>query len=1120
MVHDYIRQSRDDQYEVDHAGLHISKLEGSLPPCSRDISAFSPNPSVIVHHDPLGWRHLPQVKEELPPYSFCTSPYGRMFSGKDDTTWENDPKIQSDNLKEYFDPIGNDSLVFFYVDHGNPLIEDPDERVLVGVARVDSVGDQLYFPQTKKYPDNFPLWSRRITLNPAQMVRLPYQEYLQKGLDASNMVCRVPNSVREQFSYVSEHLTDDDAVVILERLIQSTRVVLEDGKIPGPWSERLQWLGSLLSETWQNRGPYPGIGSVLAHLGARHGAIYQLEVLRIMSSEGKNPKTHILSILNERMPVEKGFEKDLKIAQRAWKSLPSGRKELLSLLFLFELTEQQVDRLSNSTSRKAAGIGTSETEILTNPYLLCELDQGGKDSSPISFDQIDHGLTKAWNEEDSVYLTDKRRVRALVVKVMRDAAEEGDTLLSLEEAIERVQASVPKERPCQPDRELVMADQEFYKEMLDFGPEADYPFFSLKSIRLMEIDAAECLAELVSSKIYPPSGIDWQEELRKELGEAGKTHLDEAIEGRAQAEKATALETLFRHRLSVLTGRAGTGKTTAANILLKHLMKEGDVLLLAPTGKARIRLQEITSLPAKTIHQFLWENEWITKDTMRLKEIGGKKLGATTVVIDEASMIPLDLFSTLTRAIEFNDVRRLVVIGDPNQLPPIGPGRPFSDLIRWLTESPQRKAHLGYLSERARQEEHESVVLKLSDGYTYEPPTPNEDEILSDIALGYNEGDLEVHLWNTPEELLKTLLDRMRELLDLNSDPVYISFNRSLGIENSADVDVEHWQILSPVRMRPHGTWELNRIIQRTFRSGLMYSARTSNDYPQPFGNQEIIYTDKVIQTNNQSRSGWNQGPSKGYVANGEVGIVSATQKGGRKKTDHLQVRFSTQPKLTYGYFRNEVNSNLELAYSITVHKAQGSDFDIVFLIIPQSTRNLSRELLYTGLTRSRKKLVLLIERDISPLRKFRQLARSETIRRNTNLFTLMVRAEGTEIPFPEKLIHRTITGELVRSKSEVVVANILTKLGITYYYEKPIEYAPNDFRLPDFTATYKGQTVYWEHLGMLNLPYYKRDWERRRKWYERHNLIDKVITSQDGPDGGIDSQEIERLARERILGS
>ena len=78
-------------------------------------------------------------------------------------------------------------------------------------------------------------------------------------------------------------------------------------------------------------------------------------------------------------------------------------------------------------------------------------------------------------------------------------------------------------------------------------------------------------------------------------------------------------------------------------------------------------------------------------------------------------------------------------------------------------------------------------------------------------------------------------------------------------------------------------------------------------------------------------------------------------------------------------------------------------------------------------------------------------------------------------------------------------VANILTKLGITYYCEKPIEFAPNDFRLPDFTATYKGQTMYWEHLGMLNLPYYKRDWERRRKWYERHNLIDMVITPKMG---------------------
>jgi hypothetical protein len=122
------------------------------------------------------------------------------------------------------------------------------------------------------------------------------------------------------------------------------------------------------------------------------------------------------------------------------------------------------------------------------------------------------------------------------------------------------------------------------------------------------------------------------------------------------------------------------------------------------------------------------------------------------------------------------------------------------------------------------------------------------------------------------------------------------------------------------------------------------------------------------------------------------------------------------------------------------------------------------------------------------------------------------------KLPYPEKLIHRTLTGELVRSKSEVVVANVLTKLGIDYKYEEPVEVAPHDFRLPDFTISFKGKTWYWEHLGMLNLESYKKEWEQKKAWYKKHKLIEKIITSQDGPDGGIDSLQIEKTAKERIL--
>jgi hypothetical protein len=320
--------------------------------------------------------------------------------------------------------------------------------------------------------------------------------------------------------------------------------------------------------------------------------------------------------------------------------------------------------------------------------------------------------------------------------------------------------------------------------------------------------------------------------------------------------------------------------------------------------------------------------------------------------------------------------------------------------------------------------------------------------------------------------------------------------------------------------MQRFGTREINRLIQRKYRIGLIETCknRWNRQTARPFGDEEIVYTDKIIQTVNSPRKAWTNSSINGYVANGEVGYVANTSRAKKRSSDSLDVSFSTQKDLTYRYYRPEVDENLELAYAITVHKAQGSDFEIVFMILPQKARTFSRELLYTGLTRSRQKLVLLIERDITPLRILRKMQESETLLRNTNLFTTIVRPEGVKLPYPEKLIHRTLTGELVRSKSEVVVANVLTKLGVDYKYEELLEVAPHDFRLPDFTISFKGKIWYWEHLGMLNMESYKQEWEHKKSWYEKHGLSDRVITSQDGPDGSIDSVEIEKTAKKRIL--
>jgi hypothetical protein len=136
-------------------------------------------------------------------------------------------------------------------------------------------------------------------------------------------------------------------------------------------------------------------------------------------------------------------------------------------------------------------------------------------------------------------------------------------------------------------------------------------------------------------------------------------------------------------------------------------------------------------------------------------------------------------------------------------------------------------------------------------------------------------------------------------------------------------------------------------------------------------------------------------------------------------------------------------------------------------------------------------------------------------------MFTLVLRPDSVTRPHLEALIHRTRAGIPVRSKSEVVVADILEALGISYEYEKPLYSRTDkrDFRLPDFTVSYEGDVLYWEHLGMLNVPTYREEWERKHDWYKANGFADRLITSEDAPDGGIDASAIERIARARILG-
>ena len=249
-------------------------------------------------------------------------------------------------------------------------------------------------------------------------------------------------------------------------------------------------------------------------------------------------------------------------------------------------------------------------------------------------------------------------------------------------------------------------------------------------------------------------------------------------------------------------------------------------------------------------------------------------------------------------------------------------------------------------------------------------------------------------------------------------------------------------------------------------------------------------------------------------MANGEIGTI-APGKGG-----FLNVAFAGRPNVTVGYRPNQFGEHgpLELAYAITVHKAQGSEFGTVFVILPKNCRLLTRELLYTALTRARQRLVLFIEgKDSSVLYDLTRPEASETARRNTNLFTPVLRAPGDDVPFADHLIHRTHKGHMVRSKSRARDRERASSPQDPVRVRRPYEGGSARGKVrPDFSfVDPAGEVVIWEHLGVLGREEYRDSWDRKRKWYQANGftLEDNLFTTEDDVKGGLDSLVIRKIA-------
>jgi hypothetical protein len=260
----------------------------------------------------------------------------------------------------------------------------------------------------------------------------------------------------------------------------------------------------------------------------------------------------------------------------------------------------------------------------------------------------------------------------------------------------------------------------------------------------------------------------------------------------------------------------------------------------------------------------------------------------------------------------------------------------------------------------------------------------------------------------------------------------------------------------------PFGVSDINRQIHERFRTKFLdLSTRRWRSIPKPMGAERIVYGDKVINLSNHRRGGKKVYPQEGalgFLANGEIGIAVGMWKT-RGSPKILKVEFLSQKGFTYDFYNNDFQEErdpaLGLAYTLTVHKAQGSQFKLVIVVLPEAHPILSRELIYTALTRHQNRIVVMHQGARTVLKEFPAPHRSETARRMTSL---MQDCSMPEFPQPkgsvflqEGLIHRTRWGLAVRSKSELIIAEALDYAGFRPEYENPLVLGGST-RHPDFT--------------------------------------------------------------------
>lgn len=1179
-----IGREKDDEVEVRIAGRSFESLpQGQRPYCIHENSAFmSPFPLTRIQEHVSGERggYLP-TEQFFPPYTVSVKPFrwlglDRLDRFKKDlkldvdirrepdlgflTSWVQD----ADNLTQLLGGFAEHlrhrvSLCFVYATHV-PFIEGSN-RVLIGVGKVVKRYGLTDFKR-KGAGQRGIVWDRPIThsIRPdpeeSDGFLMPYDQIIRlseadPSIDIEAYASLVSPDHSDEFSYGSELVKNDGAIAALLSMENALERIEQDLGIDT--SQQRQWLRNELARLGRLRGPYPGLGAVLVSLGLADGHQVAFELLR-QAGENADPWLKADEAFKDPEILPEELRRDIRQMSNMWHSLPDERRRFLTLLSRFDLSENQARSLYSIVSRRRQGWQASDAAILDNPYLLYEISREDRDGLPLL--AVDRGVIPSEASLDKIPPLDgfesplnSKRVKAFTLMALENAAREGHTLQLVDDLEERI-SRVPAHRQCAVTSDIISGS--------DFAPEVvAFETGSGPALQLLRYhDFGKVVRRYVHGSVQGNRHslvIDWEGLLEQKFGVAQD---DEEI--RARKEKAAALAELAESRFSVLAGSAGTGKTSLLGILCaqNEIKQDGKILLLAPTGKARVRMQELAEGTggAKTVAQFLVGSNRYNPHAFKYQLSNSPKVSCGTLIVDESSMLTEDMMGALLDALK--DVKRFILVGDPSQLPPIGAGRPFVDIVRELrpedceTRFPRVCKGYAELTVERRQVAGSDAAKQLARWFSSASSAPCDDGKFSTDDDGT--ASLRFVQWDKPEDFKDKFLEVVVEELKLADTEDTNGFHRlamgstpregDFDLFNPTEDDkpgavqkVEEWQVLSPLKRMPFGVGDINRQIHNQFRHEYMELALEppwERRIPKPLGPEQIVYGDKVINIrNDRVQDVYPVAGAQQYIANGEIGVVV----GHLKEEDDdpppniIQVEFSSQLGYIYDFDPIREQVPLELAYALTVHKAQGSQFDLVILVLPKEHRIMSRELIYTALTRHRRRVVVMHQGSLAHLKELTEPHRSEIARRRTNLFgeckMSEVRRERGSVFLEERLIHRTGNGLAVRSKSELLIAEALENKNVPFRYEQPLTRGGKTY-FPDFTISddLTGRTVYWEHLGMLDDESYVRSWNRKSSWYRSNGILPYeennsrnavLVTTQDSPQSGLDMAEVRRLIEE-----